>query len=98
MAKTTKKPMTKGEIIDAIAKETGATKTAVEAIYAALINVTGKQAKKGPFTLPGLGKFTVVTRSARVGRNPQTGEEMKIPAKKAVKFTLSKLIKDKILG
>ena len=97
MPKAPKKPMTKAEIVEAVAKEAGTTKVTVETIYNALVTVTGKCAKKGPFTLPGLGKFTVVTRSARTGRNPRTGEEMKIPAKKAVKFTLSKNIKDKIL-
>lgn len=97
MAKKTK-PMTKPELIEAIAKETGATKVAVEGIYNALIAVVAKETKKVPCTLPGLGKFTVVQRKARTGRNPQTGETIKIPAKKAVKFTVSKLLQDKVLG
>ncbi len=97
MAKKTK-PMTKSEMIDAIAKATGATKVAIEEIYAALLTVVAKETKKGAFTLPGLGKFAVVQRKARMGRNPATGETMKIAAKKTVKFTVSKLIKDKVLA
>lgn len=98
MAKKTK-PLTKAEIIDALAKDTGFTKVAVEQVYNAILGLTAKETKKaGAFTLPGLGKFAVVQRKARKGRNPHTGEEMKIPAKKAVKFTVSKLVKDKILA
>ncbi|MEG1932987.1 MAG: HU family DNA-binding protein [Kiritimatiellia bacterium] len=96
MAKNTK-PMTKAEMIEALAKTTGTTKVAADEMYTALIALTAKETKKGPFTLPGLGKFTVVQRKARMGRNPATGKAMKIAAKKAVKFTVSKLIKDKIL-
>ncbi len=97
MAKTTK-PMTKGEIIDAVATIATVTKADAERVYNAILEVTAKQAKKADFTLPGLGKFSIVKRAARTGRNPQTGETMKIPAKKALKFTLSKIIKDKVIG
>jgi DNA-binding protein HU-beta len=101
-AKATKpaaKPMTKAAMIDAIAKETGFTKVCIEEAYNAILALTAKETKKaGAFTLPGLGKFAVVQRKARMGRNPATKEPMKIPAKKAVKFTVSKLVKDKILG
>lgn len=96
MAKKTK-PMTKPEMLDAIAKDTGATKVAVESIYNALITLVAKETKKGVFTLPGLGKFSVIQRKARTGRNPQTGETIKIAAKKAVKFTVSKLLQDKVV-
>ncbi len=96
MAKKTK-PMTKPEMLDAIAKDTGATKVAVEGIYNALITLVAKETKKGVFTLPGLGKFSVIQRKARTGRNPQTGETIKIAAKKAVKFTVSKLLQDKVV-
>ena len=97
MAKKTK-PMTKAEMIDALAKDTGFTKVCIEDTYNAILALTAKETKKaGAFTLPGLGKFAVVQRKARKGRNPATGEEMKIPAKKAVKFTVSKVVKDKIL-
>lgn len=97
MAKNTK-PMTKAEMIDALSAATGYTKAAIEETYAAILAIVAKETKKGAFTLPGLGKFSVVQRKARMGRNPATGEAMKIAAKKAVKFTVSKLIKDKVLG
>lgn len=98
MAKNAK-PMTKSEMIDAIAKTTGFTKASIEETYAAVLKIVATETKKkGVFTLPNLGKFSVVSRKARMGRNPATGEPMKIPAKKAVKFTVSKLVKDSILG
>lgn len=97
MAKNTK-PMTKSEMIDALAKTTGFTKVTIEETYAAILTLVAKETKKGAFTLPGLGKFSVVQRKARIGRNPVTKETIKIPAKKAVKFTVSKLVKDKVLG
>ncbi len=53
---------------------------------------------KNTFTLPGLGKLVLVNRKARLGRNPATGETIKIPAKKVVKFRVAKAAKDAILG
>ena len=53
---------------------------------------------KNTFTLPGLGKLVLVNRKARNGRNPQTGEAIKIPAKRVVKFRVAKAAKDAILG
>lgn len=98
MAKKVAKPMTKPEMIEAIAKETGATKVAVENIYNALVALVAKETKKVPCTLPGLGKFSIVQRKARTGRNPRTGEPLQIAAKKAVRFTVSKLLQDKVFG
>jgi DNA-binding protein HU-beta len=56
-----------------------------------------KEAKNG-FTMPGLGKLVLQQRKARMGRNPATGEAIKIPAKKVVKFRVAKAAKDSILG
>ncbi len=56
-----------------------------------------KGAKSG-FTVPGLGKLVLVNRKARLGRNPATGAEIKIPAKRVVKFRVAKAAKDSILG
>jgi DNA-binding protein HU-beta len=56
-----------------------------------------KEAKNG-FTIPGIGKLVLVSRKARMGRNPATGEAIKIPAKKVVKFRVAKAAKDGILG
>lgn len=53
---------------------------------------------KNAFTLPGLGKLVLVQRKARMGRNPATGEAIKIPAKKVVKFRVAKACKDAVLG
>ncbi|HOW74206.1 MAG TPA: HU family DNA-binding protein, partial [Phycisphaerae bacterium] len=53
---------------------------------------------KNSFTLPGLGKLVLVQRKARMGRNPATGETIKIAAKKVVKFRVAKAAKDAILG
>ena len=55
------------------------------------------EAKNG-FKVPGLGKLVLVDRAARVGRNPKTGEAIEIPAKKAVKFRVSKACKDAVLN
>ncbi len=52
--------------------------------------------RSGQFTLPGLGKLVKQQRKARTGRNPQTGEAIKIPAKTVVKFRVSKAVKDAI--
>jgi DNA-binding protein HU-beta len=90
------KPMTKSQILDHLAKKTGQTKKLVTQFveeYAAL----AYQQAKNTFTLPGIGKLVLVSRKARMGRNPQTGEAIKIPAKRVVKFRIAKLAKDTIL-
>ena len=53
---------------------------------------------KNTFVLPGIGKLVLVNRKARKGRNPATGQEIQIPAKKVVKFRVAKAAKDAILG
>ncbi len=92
------KPMTKGEMIEAISTATGFTKTDVEAVYAALVDVVAQQAKTGVFTLHNIGKFSVVQRKERVGHNPRTKEAITIPAGPALKFAVSKYLKDQVLG
>jgi DNA-binding protein HU-beta len=93
------KAMTKAEMITAISETTGFTKVCVEEVYNAVIALTAVETKKaGAFSLHGLGKFAVVKRKARMGRNPATKEPMKIPAKSAVKFTISKMVKDQVLA
>ncbi len=62
-----------------------------------IASIAYKEAKNS-FTLPGLGKLVLVQRKARMGRNPATGESIKIPAKKVVKFRVAKAAKDAILG
>ncbi len=91
------KSMTKGQILDHLAKKTGATKKYAGQFLDELIALSYKEAKKS-FVIPGLGKLVVVNHKARMGRNPATGETMKIPAKKALKFRIAKQAKDAVLG
>ena len=91
------KPLTKSQIIGAVAETTGLTKKQAVATLEALVNLAYKNAKNS-FTLPGLGKLVLVNRKARMGRNPATGETIKIAAKRVVKFRVAKAAKDAILG
>ncbi len=91
------KALTKSQLTDQIAKKAGITKTAANEILTHLAELAYKNAKNS-FTIPGLGKLVLVKRKARMGRNPQTGEALKIPAKKGVKFRVAKACKDAVLG
>ena len=89
--------MNKGELVDAVAKDAGISKgEALLAVDSVVDNV--KKALKGgaKVTLVGFGTFSTSKRSAREGRNPQTGKPIKIPAKKVAKFTPGKALKDAI--
>lgn len=79
--------MNKTDLVDAIAKDAGLTKgDAKKALDAFLTNVSGTLKKGGRVSLIGFGSFATTKRSARTGMNPQTGKEIKIAAKKVVKF------------
>ncbi|HBH47798.1 MAG TPA: DNA-binding protein [Bacteroidales bacterium] len=79
--------MNKAELIDAIAGTAGITKADAKKALDAFISTTTDALKKGDrVALVGFGSFSVAERSARTGRNPQTGKEITIPAKKVVKF------------
>ena len=91
------KPLTKSQITADIATKTGVTKKAAGEILQSLVDLAYKNAKN-TFTLPGLGKLVLVNRKARLGRNPATGEAIKIAAKRVVKFRVEKAAKDAILG
>jgi len=94
-----KKPITKSQLTSHIADKAGITKKAANDIIDELASVAYKETKKnGQFTFPGLGKLVLDRRKARTGRNPATGETIKIPAKKVVKFRVAKAAKDAILG
>ena len=95
MAKT--KSMSKSAVASALAEKTEVTKKQAVLFMEELCNLAYKEAKNS-FTLPGLGKLVLVQRKARMGRNPATGEAIKIPAKKVVKFRVAKACKDAILG
>lgn len=91
------KAMTKSQIADNIAKKLCVTKKVATEMLAALTQLAYKEAKNA-FTIPGVGKLVLVNRKARMGRNPQTGKAIKIPAKKVVKFRVAKACKDAVLG
>ena len=91
------KAMTKSQIADHLAGKSGLTKKTATEILDNLAALAYKEAKNA-FTIPGLGKLVLSHRKARLGRNPQTGEPIKIPAKKVVKFKVAKAAKDAILG
>src|SRR5512134_1041826 len=91
------KAMTKSQIADHSAKKADIKKKLAVQILEDIAALAYKEAKNA-FTLPGLGKLVLVQRKARMGRNPQTGEAIKIPAKKVVKFRVAKAAKEAILG
>ncbi len=87
--------MNKTELVAAIADKTGLTKKDAEEVVNAFTDTVTKALKKGDkVQLVGFGTFEVTKRSARTGRNPQTGETMKIAAAKAPKFKAGKAFKD----
>ncbi len=90
------KPMTKSQISDHLAKKATITKRAAIQILDELAALAHKEAKN-TFTIPQIGKLVLVNRKARIGRNPATGQEIKIPAKKVVKFRVAKACKDAVL-
>jgi DNA-binding protein HU-beta len=79
--------MNKAELIDAMAAESGLTKADAKKALDAFISATSKALSNGDrVALVGFGSFSIATRAARTGRNPQTGQELKIAAKKVIKF------------
>ena len=87
--------MNKAELITAIAAKTGESKKATENLIGAFVDVvTGALVKGDKVQLVGFGSFEVRKRAARKGRNPQTKEEIKIPASKAPVFKAGKALKD----
>ena len=79
--------MNKAELVDAISTETKLSKADSERALNATVGAIEKSLKKGDrIALVGFGSFTISKRAARTGRNPQTGKEIKIAAKKVVKF------------
>jgi DNA-binding protein HU-beta len=89
--------MTKSQIAEHLAEKTGVTKK-ISALYLEELAALAYKQAKNSFTMPGLGKLVLVNRKARMGRNPATGEAIKIPAKRVVKFRVAKAAKDSILG
>ena len=90
------KALTKAQILKTLAEKTDLPKKKVVEFMETLTCLAYREAKNG-FTLPGLGKLVLVKRKARKGRNPATGETIKIPAKKVVKFRVAKACKDAVM-
>ena len=91
--------MNKSDLIEAVAAKTGDTKKNAEASINALIDVIAESLKDGEkIQVVGFGSFEVRERAERKGRNPQTGKEMKIAAKKAPVFKAGKALKDAVNG
>ena len=89
--------MSKSQIAAAIADKAGIKKKQAAEILEHLAQLAYNNAKN-TFTLPGIGKLKLRNRAARIGRNPATGEQIQIPAKRVVKFSVAKACKDAILG
>ena len=93
-----KKPMTKGQIAAHFAEKFKLSKKNAAEIVDEMAALAVSETKKvGSFTLPGIGKLVLVKRKARMGRNPATGAEIKIPAKTVVKMRVAKAAKDAIV-
>ena len=89
--------MNKADLVDAVSSNTGLSKAdAGKSLDAALDAITKSLAGGNSVSLVGFGNFTVSQRNARTGRNPQTGAEIQIAARKAVKFSPGKALKDAV--
>ncbi|MDD5007844.1 MAG: HU family DNA-binding protein [Syntrophorhabdaceae bacterium] len=89
--------MNKGDLIDTIVKEAKISKASAEKALNTVIDSVGTTLKKGDkVAVVGFGTFSVSRRKARKGRNPQTGKEIKIPAKKVVKFSAGNKLKARV--
>ncbi len=90
--------MTKAQLVTALAEKTDLSKKEVQNFFDVLTDMAYSEVKKsGEFMVPGFGKLVKAKRKAREGRNPATGETIKIPAKTVVKFRLAKAAKDAVL-
>jgi len=88
--------MNKGDLINAVAKLVGTKKDAQAAVECIFDSITKTLKKKGQVAIASFGTFKVAKRKARNGRNPKTGEEIKIKAKSVPKFTAGKGLKDSV--
>ena len=90
--------MTQTQLVRALAEKTEVSNKVAKAFLEHLANTAIAEVKKnGMFIVPGLGRLVRVERKARMGRNPATGEQIKIAAKKVVKFRVAKSAKDSIV-
>jgi DNA-binding protein HU-beta len=95
---TAKKPMTKSQIVGYFADKHEITKKQAALYFEDLAGLAASECKKvGAFTIPGVGKVSKTKRKARKGRNPATGEAIKIPAKTVVKARLAKAFQEAVV-
>jgi DNA-binding protein HU-beta len=93
-----RKPLTKSQIVSYFAKKFDFSKKTAAMIVDEVASLAIAETKKaGSFTLPGIGKLVISSRKARMGFNPATGEQIKIPAKRVVKMRLAKACKEAII-
>jgi DNA-binding protein HU-beta len=93
------KKLTKSALLQTIAQETDSDRKTAAFFLEVITGIALREVKKnGEFTLPGIGKLVKQKRKARIGRNPKTGEKIKIAAKTVVKFRVAKAAKDALLG
>ncbi len=93
-----KKPLTKSQIVNHFAEKFEIPKKTAAAVIDEVAALAISETKKsGSFTVPGLGKLVLSKRKARIGRNPATGESIKIPAKTVVKMRIAKALKEAIV-
>ena len=91
--------MTKSHLVQKLADAAGLTKKQADAVLQELVSMSVTTVRKGdPVKIPGLGTFRKVQTKARMGRNPQTGAAIKIPARKKVRFSVAKTFKEAVLG
>ena len=91
--------MTKSQLVQNLAEASELSKKQADTTLQALVELTVASVRKGdPVKIPGLGTFRKVQTKARMGRNPQTGEAIKIPARKKVRFSVAKTFKETVLG
>jgi DNA-binding protein HU-beta len=91
--------MTKSQLVQKLSEASDISKKQADAVLQTLVGVTVGSVRRGdPVKIPGLGTFRKVQTKARMGRNPQTGEAIKIPARKKVRFSVAKTFKEAVLG
>jgi DNA-binding protein HU-beta len=94
----TSKRMSQSEIVNHFAEKFELKRVVVKELFDELAALAGSEVKKnGEFVLPGFGKIVLANRKARMGRNPATGETIKIAAKTTLKFRIGKAMKDSVV-
>ena len=94
-----KKTITKPQIVSHFAEKFELSKKTASGIVEEIAALAVSETKKvGSFTIPGIGKLVLVKRKARMGRNPQTGKAIKIPAKTVVRMRVAKAVKEAVVG